>query len=191
MAAILARVITALVLLTLVVLLILLVVVPRAAGWVPLTVLSGSMEPAIPAGAQVVVQPLETEANLVEVEVGDVITFMPYPDSDTLVTHRVVAVGFQADGAVSLTTRGDANRVDDPQPVTVDQARGLVRYHVPYAGHLAGAISAQYKQIGIVVGAALLFGYAAVQVAGIARSRHRDTAEAEPGAGGSTEEWDQ
>ena len=34
------------------------VVVPRVAGWVPLTVLSGSMAPAIPTGSQVIVRPV-------------------------------------------------------------------------------------------------------------------------------------
>lgn len=174
-----ARLVTGAVLIALVTLLLLLVLIPRALGWVPLTVLSGSMDPAIPAGSQVIVAPIEGEQDLRAVQVGDVVTFMPHPDDDTLVTHRVVSIGVRADGAAALTTRGDANGADDPQPVTAEQVRGLVRYHVPFAGHLAALITPTQKQAGVTVAAVLLFGYAGTQVIAALR-RPRDGSTTSP-----------
>ncbi|UNX55354.1 signal peptidase I [Georgenia sp. TF02-10] len=157
------------------------VIVPRVMGWVPLTILSGSMEPTIPTGSQVVVAPVEGADGAAGVQVGDVITVMPYPDDDTLVTHRVVARTEAADGAVALTTQGDANASADPWTVTGTQLRGVVRYHVPYAGYLATALDGHQKQMGTVVVAVALLGYAAVQVLAAVRGAR---AGERPAAGG-------
>lgn len=73
------------------------------------TVLSNSMQPSISAGDVVVTQGVPTDA----VRVGDVIVFQP-PNHPEPVIHRVVAL---RDGAI--TTRGDANPVDDPWQVTL------------------------------------------------------------------------
>ncbi len=154
-------------------LLVLMVGLPRALGWVPLTVLSGSMEPAVPVGSQVVVEPIESEQDLTGVRVGDVVAFLPEPDSDTLVTHRVVAQSLRADGSVLLTTRGDANTADDAGRVGAQQVRGQVRYHLPYAGYLASALTAAQKENGTLAAAALLFTYAGWQVIAGLRQRGR------------------
>lgn len=145
------------------------VLLPRLMGWVPLTVLSGSMEPTIPTGSMVVVERLEGEADLAKVEVGDVISFMPRPNDPTLVTHRVVSTGGKADGSTVLVTKGDANGANDRDPVAAEQARGLVRYHVPYAGYVSRLLNVEQKQQGVVAVAGLLFVYAAVQVAQVVR----------------------
>lgn len=159
------------------------VIVPRVMGWVPLTILSGSMEPTIPTGSQVVVAPVEGADGAAGVQVGDVITVMPYPDDDTLVTHRVVARTEAADGAVALTTQGDANASADPWTVTGTRLRGVVRYHVPYAGYLATALDGHQKQMGTVVVAVALLGYAAVQVLAAVRGAR---AGERPAAGAGT-----
>src|SRR5690606_9993103 len=120
-----------------------LVLVPRVLGWAPLTVLTGSMEPTIPTGSQVVVAPVDDVAAL---EVGDVITVMPFPDDPTLVTHRVVARTDTADGP-SFVTQGDANDVADAWEVTETQIRGEVRYWLPVAGYVATALSGHTKAL--------------------------------------------
>lgn len=152
-----------------------LIAVPRLLGWVPLTVMSGSMEPQLPTGSLVVLSPV-TEENFAQVAVGDVITLMPYPDDDTLVTHRVVAQAWRADGERILTTRGDANGADDPWQVTAQQARGVARYHVPYAGYLTALITDDVRRAVTVGLAAGLFGYAAWQLVPAARGRGRQEA---------------
>jgi signal peptidase len=110
------------------------VAVPRLLGAVPLTVLTGSMEPTHSPGDVVVVQPVDTD----RVDVGDVITFQPVSGDPTLVTHRVVGV-LRADGAVTgFVTRGDANPIDD-DPILPDQVMGRVVYSIPLVGHLTSA----------------------------------------------------
>ncbi|WP_341359344.1 signal peptidase I [Georgenia sp. M64] len=147
------------------------VVVPHLAGWVPLTILSGSMEPTIPTGSQVVVEPVRGEAATAALAPGDVVTVMPYPNDPTLVTHRVVARAVAADGTVVLTTRGDANDAADPWPLTATQVRGVVRYHIPYAGYLATALDGDQKRTGTAALAVALLGYAGIQLVRAAADR--------------------
>lgn len=155
------------------------VVVPIVLGWVPLTVLSGSMEPTVPTGSQVVVAPLDGEDDAAGLSTGDVVTFMPSPDDPTLVTHRIVGVAVDGEGRRSFTTRGDANAAPDTDPVTATQLRGLVKYHVPWAGYAATLLDAEQKRGGIVLVAAALFGYALWQLVGAVRDRGRRTLEGE------------
>lgn len=164
-------------------LLLALVVAPLVLGWAPLTVLSGSMEPTIPTGSQVVVEPVETPEDAARLATGDVITFMPRPGDPTLVTHRIVGVALGADGSPSFTTRGDNNDAPDDGEVTPVQLRGVVRYHVPWAGHLATALDPGQKHAGIVAAAAALFGYAAWQVLAAVHTHRRTGGEGGPGGG--------
>lgn len=164
------RVVPGVLLIALLALLGALILVPRLLGWAPLTVLSGSMEPTIPTGSQIVISPV-TEVD--SLEVGDVITVMPYPDDPTLVTHRIVERA-ETPAGPSFTTQGDANDVVDPWEVTETQVRGEVRYWVPAAGYLATALSGHTKAIGTAVIAAALFGYAALQVVRAGRERRTE-----------------
>ncbi|WP_420733081.1 signal peptidase I [Brevibacterium luteolum] len=158
------------------VLLLAMVVVPRLMGWVPLTVLTGSVEPAIPPGSQVYVKPVEGAA---EVSVGDVITFMPNPDDDTLVTHRVIGIGVNGAGEKSFTTQGDANNAPDPEAVLPKQIRGVVVYHLPYVGHIALGIDGKTKIAAITVVGLALIGYAIWQILLVGRDRMRRRPDSE------------
>ncbi|MFC4553973.1 signal peptidase I [Georgenia faecalis] len=151
----------------------LLIVLPRLMGWVPLTLLTGSMDPTIPTGSQVVVDRIEGEADAVALHIGDVITFMPYADDPTLVTHRVVGRTSAGDGSVTFTTRGDATMMEDPWTLSAEQVRGVVRYHVPYAGYAANVLDGNQKGAGVALAATGLLGYAAMQLASAARNRRR------------------
>jgi signal peptidase I/deoxyribose-phosphate aldolase len=108
-------------------------VLPKALGAVPLTILSGSMAPMMPPGTLAVVRPVDATQE----RVGDVLSYQPEPGDPTLVTHRVVAVSRNAQGVVSLTLQGDANRAPDPRAVRPAQVRGAVVYAVPYFGWVA------------------------------------------------------
>ncbi|MBW0117375.1 signal peptidase I [Pseudonocardia abyssalis] len=106
-------------------------IVPAIGGATPLTVLSGSMEPALPVGSTVIVRPRPAA----EIVVGDVITFTDRDEGSVetrVVTHRVVGV---EPGPV-FVTRGDANNADDPGVVEAVDVRGVQWYHVPYVGLL-------------------------------------------------------
>lgn len=152
-----------------------LVAVPRAMGWMPLTVLSGSMEPTIPVGSQVVVDPIEDDADVARIKVGDVVTFMPWPDDQTLVTHRVVTRSVGTDGAVTVTTQGDANDAADGLDLTERELRAVVRYHVPYAGYVAQLLDRGQKSLGIAAVVGGLGVYAAGQLLLAARDRRRQS----------------
>ncbi|MEX5296226.1 signal peptidase I [Kocuria sp. CPCC 205268] len=147
------------------------VVVPLVRGWVPLTVLSGSMEPAVPAGSQVVVAPLEGEEGAAGLAAGDVVTFLARRGDPALVTRRIVGVTVDGEGRRSFTTRGDAEAAPDAEPVTDDRLHGVVKYHVPWAGYAATLLDPEQKRTGIVLLAAALFGYALWQFAGALRDR--------------------
>lgn len=94
-------------------------------GWQPMTIISGSMSPTIQPGHVVVVEPYDGQ----EVGPGTVVTFRDAAQ-DRLVTHRVKAVA--EDG--TITTKGDANAVDDLDPLTTDRIVGVGRLVVPTAG---------------------------------------------------------
>lgn len=168
--ALVTRVLPGVLLVALLALLAALILVPRLLGWAPLTVLSGSMEPTIPTGSQIVISPV---ADVESLAVGDVITVMPYPDDPTLVTHRIVERA-ETPAGPSFRTQGDANDVVDPWEVTETQVRGEVRYWVPAAGYVATALSGHTKAIGTAVIAAALFCYAALQVVRAGRERRAE-----------------
>ena len=112
-----------------------LVVIPKALGGMSLTVLTGSMQPTIAPGDMVVTKGFTPEdaANL---EVGDVITFLPYSNDPLLVTHRIIAKSVSQQG-YTFVTQGDNNASPDNwSPVRAEQIRGVVLYHVPKLGHL-------------------------------------------------------
>lgn len=147
---------------------------PKARGYVPLTILSGSMEPTYPSGSQVFVEPVEgAEQAEDEVTVGSTITFMPYPDDPTLVTHRVVEISYGTDGKPTYTTQGDANETPDETEVGPQQLRGVVRYHVPWVGHVATSMDSDRKGALGTVLAGGLFVYAAWNLLAAARERRR------------------
>lgn len=130
-------------LLVLVILLCVPLTVPRLFGCQIYTVVSGSMEPAIPTGSIVYVK--GTEAS--EVNKDDVIAFYSDNDSGAIITHRVVK-----NQVVSgrFITKGDANEKEDVTPVDYDNLIGKVVLSVPVLGSLlaimtepAGKIAAE------------------------------------------------
>lgn len=134
------------------------VVVPRFAGATPYTVLTGSMSPAYPAGTLVVVRPLDAA----DVRIGDVVTYQLRSGEPAVATHRVVGVGWSATGERLLTTRGDANPVQDTEPVRAVQLRGEVWYSLPWVGRLNILFTPGQHQLLVRLAAAVLFVYAGV-----------------------------
>ena len=156
-------------------------VVPRAAGATPYTVLTGSMSPSIEAGAVVIVKPEPFE----QVGVGDVITYQVRSDDPATVTHRVEGVTWSAAYGRQLITRGDANGAADPDPVRAVQVRGVVWYQVPWVGR-AARYGDPAVRAGLVTAAGwALLAYAALSLLlGFARIiRRSDEDDAGPSAG--------
>src|SRR5688572_5679494 len=84
------------------------VVLPRATQGAALTVLTGSMSPAVPVGSVVVVRPVDPRT----LEPGDVATYQPEEGKDVFITHRIMEVHETSKG-VSFTFQGDANPAPD------------------------------------------------------------------------------
>ena len=148
------------------------VVVPRLAGATPYTVLTGSMAPAYAPGALVVVRPVAVE----DVRTGDVITYQLRSGEPAVATHRVVGIGWTADGEKVLTTRGDANSAADAEPVRAVQLRGEVWYSVPWVGRLNVLLSPDQHRLLVRLAAGALFLYAAVLLVRGRRVRPEPTA---------------
>lgn len=115
----------------------------RLGGLSTFLITGGSMEPAIPVGSMVFVQPVAPDA----LRAQDVVTYTL--DGRTR-THRIVEVN--PDG--SFTTRGDANQVNDPEHVTFAGRAGLVRAHVPWLGYFMNSWRQNALYAGIALGAA-------------------------------------
>lgn len=104
-------------------------------------VLSGSMEPAIPVGALVVIKPSSNYQS------GDIITFGKDTKTDIPTTHRVVDVRTVSGNYVYMT-KGDANEEADRREVQESEVIGKVAFHVPYLGHV---IEFAKRPIGFVI----------------------------------------
>ena len=88
----------------------------------PVMIESGSMEPVIRTGAYVLLK----RADYSEVKEGDIITF---ETERGYVTHRLVGIderAFSAGEDDFLITKGDANRVEDPELLSPARIRGRV-----------------------------------------------------------------
>lgn len=140
-----------------------LVVVPKLLGGMSLTVQSGSMEPGIKPGDIVVTRGVDVES-AAQLQVGDVITFLPYPDDPLLVTHRVIAKSVSQSG-VFFITQGDNNNCADPWgPVADYQVRGALVYTVPQLGWVRQWVGGQTQLVLMGLGV-LLIAYGAIRFA--------------------------
>lgn len=138
-------------------------VIPAVMGWVPLTILSGSMAPSMPAGSLAVVAPIDVDGRE-NIPIGTVITYMPHPDSDELVTHRVIVRNTASNGSVSYILKGDANDSPDLAPVLPKQIRAEKKYSIPLAGRMLMLLTPDVKFIGRIFLASVLLVYALWQI---------------------------
>ncbi len=104
---------------------------PSIAGHHMYIVLSGSMAPAFDTGSVIFVKPMEPS----DINEGDIITYRGLGDSDILTTHRVVEV-MPLGQDFQYITKGDANEVEDPNPIPDKNLVGKVRLAIPYLGYL-------------------------------------------------------
>ena len=105
----------------------LVIAAPMLAGYRPVVVLSGSMEPTYHVGSVIYYK----EAPFADINVGDAITFRA--GEDGMVTHRVTE---KSELSQTFTTKGDANLSEDPNPVDYSDVMGKVwKVSIPYAGY--------------------------------------------------------
>lgn len=118
--------------------------VPEVAGYQMYIVLSGSMSPEFDTGSLAFVRDIDTD----ELAVGDIITYRSQADSDSLTTHRIVEI--QRNDSLQFITRGDANNVNDPNPVLAENVVGRVTGSVPYVGYVLNFVQTRQGLILLI-----------------------------------------
>jgi signal peptidase len=141
---------------------------PAAVGGLPLTVLTGSMEPGLPPGTLVVMKPTPVD----DIRVGDVMTYQIESGKPAVVSHRVIGKTFDSRYGVIFTTQGDNNDTADP-PVREVQVRGTLWYSIPLLGWVNNAVNGEARSWLVPVGAGLLFAYAGYTVIAALLDRRR------------------
>lgn len=101
---------------------------PSLFGYKLYIVESGSMMPALKINSIIVVKNTSPE----KIKVGDIITYNTSVDG-SIVSHRVADIGKNNEYFI---TRGDANNVEDPNPVSKDKIIGKVNFSIPYVGYI-------------------------------------------------------
>jgi len=124
----------------------------RAAGFATFVVTGGSMEPTIHKGSLVIDQPVAAD----KLRLGDVIT---YDRADQTTTHRIVGVEGSANGTL-FSTKGDANTVGDPEPMTFPGRVGLVKLAVPGVGFVVAWMQYVWRMGATLVAAIIFFACA-------------------------------
>lgn len=120
--------------------------VPGLSGYRFLTVVTGSMEPALPTGCIISVKTSEKTLHTP----GDIIT---YSTNGIYITHRISSVGF--DGTFYYQTKGDANINPDPYVVRTGDVLGRVVFVTPPL--LNGAVNFVRSGAALAFSALMLF----------------------------------
>jgi signal peptidase len=114
---------------------------PIAGNFKIMTVLSGSMQPAIKTGSIVVVKPESSY------KIGDVITFGPYSKKKPPTTHRIYDIEVTGGEPVYIT-KGDANNGPDTRKVAKKDIVGKVLFSIPFVGYV---LEVAKKPVGFMV----------------------------------------
>ncbi|MEX0755251.1 MAG: signal peptidase I [Actinomycetota bacterium] len=129
------------------------ITVPIVQGNRSLTVLSGSMEPAITTGDVVVVEQIPP----LDARIGDIVSFRDPEDPSRLITHRVRAMEV-GDNEVTFVTKGDANTSVEQWRITPDGQIGRVVFRVPKIGYVLFYLRGSLGRLLLIVFPALLLG---------------------------------
>ena len=134
-----------------VIVLALFLVAPKVVGISSYTILTGSMEPAVPVGALVYAKSAEPAS----LSAGDIIVF--YDGRNTIpVTHRVVE---NQTASNQIITKGDANASNDITPVPYENVIGRVVLCIPYLGRMLvplGTLMGKIAMFALILGGFLL-----------------------------------
>jgi signal peptidase I len=128
-----------------------LIVAPSLFGGRSLTVLSGSMEPALQVGDIVI----DSRVAPAEVRVGDIVTFSDPEGTGKLITHRVRRVRI-SEGTAHVVTKGDNTNAVERWDIPAGGSVGRVEYRVPLLGFLVFWLHGPLGRLGLVVVPALL-----------------------------------
>ncbi len=128
----------------LVILALLPVTIPKVLGYQTYEVVSGSMEPELPVGSLVLVKPADPH----NIAVDDIIAFASDKDGGAVVTHRVIEIDNEN---AEFTTKGDANELQDMNPVPFDNLIGRVEKHFPVMGSIMAGLTTGMGKIYLLM----------------------------------------
>ena len=126
---------------------------PNLFGARSLTVMSGSMEPAIGTGDVVVAVQIPP----VDARVGDIVTFRDPLNHARLITHRVREIHVRGD-LVTFVTKGDSNSSLEQWAVPQTGTIGRVSFHIPRIGYMMVWIRSTVGLLMLIVLPTLLLG---------------------------------
>jgi signal peptidase I len=127
------------------------VAAPALFGGRSLTVMSGSMEPAVGVGDVVI----NSRVSPTDLRVGDIVTFSDPEGTGKLITHRVRRVRI-ADGTAHVVTKGDNTNAVERWDMPAGGSLGRVEFRVPLLGFLVFWLHGPFARIGLIVIPALL-----------------------------------
>ena len=104
----------------------------RLIGFHCFTVITGSMEPVYKVGDLIYVK--EVDPNTIKV--GDPITFLLNEDL-VVATHRVVRIDAEKQ---HFYTKGDANEIEDSDPVHFNNVLGVPKFSIPKLGYVSNFV---------------------------------------------------
>ena len=116
----------------------------RLIGFQYFTVISGSMEPTYSVGDMLYVK----EVDVNTIEVGDPITFL-LNENLVVATHRVTKIDAENQ---HFYTKGDANEIEDSEPVHFNNVIGVPQFAIPKLGYVSDFIQnppGMYIAIGV------------------------------------------
>lgn len=119
--------------------------VPSVLGFSFLQVQTGSMEPELPIGTIVITKNTDPK----ELKKGDIISFYSTDKqiSNKVVTHRIVGIETNMKGYPTFTTKGDANDIEDREPVSNIMVIGKVIYNI---GTASGSVISVLKNPNVI-----------------------------------------
>ena len=146
---------------------------PAALGYSRYVITGGSMTGTYDKGSVVFEKPVPVG----DLQVGDVITYMPPPDAGVphLVTHRILRMQPADGGGVLFTTQGDNNPDPDPWHFKLlDSSQPVVQAGVPTLGWVFIALAHREVRMGVIgLPAAVVALMALAELAGAVRERRR------------------
>ena len=104
----------------------------RLLGYRCYTVISGSMKPTYDVGDLLYVK----EVSPSSIKVGDTVTFILNEELD-VATHRVVRIDTENS---RLYTKGDANEIEDNDPVHFNNVIGVPSFSIPKLGYVSNFV---------------------------------------------------
>ena len=121
------------------------------AGYRPVVVYTGSMEPSLRVGSLAFLDKIPSST----LQKGDVITFTDPYQPGRLVTHRIAQTIERPEGR-AYRTKGDANPAADPWTISLPAQAAQVAFDVPLAGYALWYSKTREVRFLLVVGTALL-----------------------------------